>query len=118
MRSMTTTAVRPEPDSRPVHRRGLEPLTYRSCLELLTGARIGRVVYTSAAMPAAQPVTYRIDGDDIIFRTDRGSALDLAAGDAVVAFEADNIDVDTQDGWSVLAVGHAHGSPTPNGSPT
>ena len=108
MRSVTIDAVRPEPNNRPVHRRGLEPLEYRSCLELLTGARIGRVIYTSAAMPAAQPVRYGIDGDDIIFDTDRGSALDRAVSDAVVAFEADSIDVDTEDGWSVLAVGHAH----------
>ena len=108
MRSVTTTAVRPEPDSRPVHRRGPEPLAYRSCVELLTGALIGRVIYTSGAMPDAQPVTYRIDGDDIIFCTERGSALDLAVSGAVVAFEADSIDLDTLAGWSVLAVGHAH----------
>lgn len=103
----TTTPARLAPDNRPVQRHRLEPLGYRSCLALLAGARIGRVIYTSAAMPAAQPVTFHIDGDDIIFCTDRGSALDLAVGGAVVAFEADDIDVDTQDGWSVLAVGHA-----------
>ena len=108
MTPVTTDAAGPDAPHRPGQRRRLEPLGYRSCVELLTGARIGRVIYTSAAMPAAQPVTYGIDGDDIIFSTDRGSALDLAVSDAVVAFEADNIDLDTQDGWSVLAVGHAH----------
>ena len=107
MTPVTTGAAQPEPGHRPDQRR-LDPLGYRSCVELLTRARIGRVIYTSGAMPAAQPVTYGIDGDDIIFCTDRGSALDLAVSGAVVAFEADDIDLDTQDGWSVLAVGQAH----------
>ena len=59
-------------------------------------------------MPAAQPVRYGMDGDDIIFSTDRGSVLDLAVSGAVVAFEVDDIDFATQDGWSVLAVGQAY----------
>ena len=108
MRRVTIGAARTASDDRPVQRRRLEPLGYRSCVDLLTGARIGRVIYTSGAMPAAQPVTYGIDEDDIIFCTDRGSALDVAVSGAVVAFEADDIDLDTQQGWSVLAVGHAH----------
>ena len=108
MTPVTTGPVRPAPASRAVQHRRLEPLGYRSCIELLTGRRIGRVVYTSAAMPAAQPVTYGIDNDDIIFCTDRGSVLDLAVSGAVVAFEADDIDDDTQDGWSVLAIGQAY----------
>jgi nitroimidazol reductase NimA-like FMN-containing flavoprotein (pyridoxamine 5'-phosphate oxidase superfamily) len=108
MTPVTTGPARPAPTHGAVHHRRLQPLGYRSCVELLTGRRIGRVIYTDAAMPAAQPVTYGIDNDDIIFITDQGSVLDRAVSGAVVAFEADDIDDDTQTGWSVLAIGQAY----------
>ncbi|MGS0688059.1 pyridoxamine 5'-phosphate oxidase family protein [Nakamurella sp. GG22] len=106
MPPVTISATRPVPSD--PERRRLEPLGYRSCVQLLTRGRLGRVIYTSGAMPAAQPVTYGVDGDEVIFHTDRGSALDHAVTGAVVAFEADDIDLNTQDGWSVLAVGQAY----------
>jgi nitroimidazol reductase NimA-like FMN-containing flavoprotein (pyridoxamine 5'-phosphate oxidase superfamily) len=93
-------------DDRPPRR--LEPVGYRSCVRLLAGRHLGRVIYTSGAMPAAQPVAYGIDADEVVFSTDRGSVLDLAVTGAVVAFEVDDIDLDAQDGWSVLAVGQAY----------
>ncbi|MGS0684454.1 pyridoxamine 5'-phosphate oxidase family protein [Nakamurella sp. GG22] len=81
---------------------------YRSCVDLLTGADLGRVIYTSGAMPAAQPVNFGIDHDEIVFSTDQGSALDGAVTGAVVAFEVDDINSDAGDGWSVLAIGQAY----------
>ena len=104
----TTGSASPSLVDLPGDRQRLEPLGYRTCVELLTRSRLGRVIYTSGAMPAAQPVSYGMDGDDIIFSTDRGSALDLAVSGAVVAYEVDDIDFDTRDGWSVLAVGQAY----------
>jgi hypothetical protein len=38
------------------------------CLQLLAGAAVGRVVFTALAMPAAQPVAFLVDGDEIVFR--------------------------------------------------
>lgn len=86
----------------------LHILDRAECLRLLQQGVIGRVVYTAGAMPAAQPVNYAMDGDEIIFRTEGGTKMELAVTNAVVAFEIDEIDVATRSGWSVLAVGEAY----------
>ena len=88
--------------------RDLHTLDRAECLRLLGQGVIGRVVYTAGAMPAAQPVNYAMDGDEIIFRTEGGTKMELAVTNAVVAFEIDEIDVATRAGWSVLAVGEAY----------
>ena len=86
----------------------LHTLDRAECLRLLQEGVIGRVVYTTGAMPAAQPVNYAMDGDEIIFRTEGGTKMELAVTNAVVAFEIDEIDAATRSGWSVLAVGEAY----------
>jgi hypothetical protein len=56
----------------------LVELTPVECLRLLDGPIIGRVIFTDAAMPAAQPVTvvtFLLDGKDVVFRTRNGSKL-------------------------------------------
>jgi uncharacterized protein len=86
----------------------LVALDRHECLRLLAGGRIGRVVFTDAALPAAQPVNYLLDGEEVVFRTGVGSKLAAAARRAVVAFQVDDIDVDAETGWSVLGVGEAY----------
>jgi nitroimidazol reductase NimA-like FMN-containing flavoprotein (pyridoxamine 5'-phosphate oxidase superfamily) len=78
------------------------------CLRLLARNEIGRVVFTDAALPAAQPVTYLLDGEEIVFRTAGGSKLAAATRNAVVAFQVDQIDPRTRTGWTVLGVGEAY----------
>jgi uncharacterized protein len=78
-----------------------------TCLRLLSRTALGRVVFTDAAMPAAAPVRYLVDGEEVVFRAVGGSTL-AGIGGSVVAFEADEIDVPLRAGWSVLAVGHAY----------
>jgi nitroimidazol reductase NimA-like FMN-containing flavoprotein (pyridoxamine 5'-phosphate oxidase superfamily) len=78
-----------------------------TCLRLLSAAGVGRVVFTDAAMPAAAPVAYLVDGEEVVFRAACGSTL-AGIGGSVVGFEADEIDVPERAGWSVLAVGHAY----------
>lgn len=80
----------------------------RECLRLLATADIGRVVFSDAALPAAQPVNYVLDGTDIIFRTANGTKLAAATRNAVVAFQADAIDTRTRTGWTVLGVGETY----------
>ena len=69
---------------------------------------IGRVVYTEAAMPAAHPVNYLLDGEEIVFRTGGGAKLAAAARGSVVGFQADDINLERRSGWSVLGVGEAY----------
>ena len=66
------------------------------------------LVITDRAMPAAQPVNYILDGEEIVFRTANGSKLAAATRHAVVGFQVDEIDPRTRTGWSVLGVGEAN----------
>jgi uncharacterized protein len=86
----------------------MEPTDLRrdECLRLLAGSVVGRVVYTEGALPAARPVMYGLDGDEVVFRAAPGATL--AAGQRVVAFEVDAFDLEARTGWSVLGVGVAY----------
>ena len=53
------------------------------------------------------PVNHAVDGQDVVFRTARGSKLSAAEGQDLVAFEADGYDSQTRSGWSVLVTGRA-----------
>ena len=83
-------------------------MTRGECLRLLSKSVIGRVVYSAAAMPAAQPVGFVLDGEEIVFRVDDGTALAHATRHAIVGFEADDIDPTTSAGWWVLGVGETY----------
>ncbi|GJF04786.1 pyridoxamine 5'-phosphate oxidase family protein [Pseudonocardia sp. D17] len=87
---------------------GLPELDRGECLRLLAGAAIGRLVFTHAAMPAAHPVNFLVDGDEIVFRTCPDGPLLRAVNGVVVGFQADDVDPATRTGWSVLAVGEAY----------
>jgi nitroimidazol reductase NimA-like FMN-containing flavoprotein (pyridoxamine 5'-phosphate oxidase superfamily) len=77
-------------------------------LRLLASAQIGRVIYTEAAMPAAHPVNYLLDAEEIVFRMGGGGKLAAAARGSVVGFQIDDVDVARRSGWSVLGVGEAY----------
>ena len=85
----------------------LEDLTRAQCLRLLSQAAVGRVVYTDGALPAVTPVVYALDGSAIVFRAGTDTRLAAGTDGAVVAFEADSIDPQSQTGWSVVVVGVA-----------
>jgi nitroimidazol reductase NimA-like FMN-containing flavoprotein (pyridoxamine 5'-phosphate oxidase superfamily) len=86
----------------------LTELGRQECLRLLAGGIVGRVVFTEAALPAAHPVSYLLDGDEIVFCTTNGGKLAAATLHRVVAFQADKIDPAGRTGWSVLGVGQAY----------
>jgi uncharacterized protein len=88
-------------------RNGLEILDREECLRLLGLATLGRIGFTSAALPSVLPVTYHLDQNRILVHTTRGSRLDAALKDAVVAFEADALDPVDHSGWSVALTGIA-----------
>ena len=90
-----------------VDRNGLEVLSRDECLRLLGSAGLGRVAVTTAALPTILPVNFRFDGRQILIRTGRGTKLDAATRNAVVAFEADEVEPATREGWSVVVTGVA-----------
>ncbi len=88
-------------------RQQLEVLNRTQCLDLLQRVRVGRLVFTEDALPAVQPVNFRLWRDDVVIRVAGGAKLAAAAHNIVVAFEADELDPDLRTGWSVTVVGHA-----------
>ena len=84
-----------------------ELLGHAECLRLLGTAGIGRLAYTSAALPAIRPVSFSLRGDDVLVPAVRESPLVAALRGAVVAFEADDYDPGTRTGWAVTVVGHS-----------
>ena len=85
----------------------LAQLSRDECLRLMGSVPVGRIVYTRQALPAVELVNFALDGGDIVIRTDAGGKLAAATRGAVVAFEADSVDVAGRAGWSVTVVGHA-----------
>jgi nitroimidazol reductase NimA-like FMN-containing flavoprotein (pyridoxamine 5'-phosphate oxidase superfamily) len=91
--------------------RHMKELTRDEAIRRLAGVQVGRVFFTSHAMPAVRPVNHLIDDGQLIIRSREGSAI-VTAADAdrgvVVAYEADQLDPATRTGWSVVVTGLAH----------
>jgi nitroimidazol reductase NimA-like FMN-containing flavoprotein (pyridoxamine 5'-phosphate oxidase superfamily) len=83
----------------------LQCLSRDECLTLLASVPVGRIIYTRRALPAVELVNFALDEGDIVIRTDRSGKLAAATRGAVVAFEADQVDLADQSGWSVTAIG-------------
>jgi nitroimidazol reductase NimA-like FMN-containing flavoprotein (pyridoxamine 5'-phosphate oxidase superfamily) len=86
-------------------------LTRRQALGLLRTVPMGRIAFTSRAMPAIRPVNHIIDsGGRIVIRSHEGAAIVRAAEaerGTVVTYEADQIDTEARAGWTVVVTGLA-----------
>ncbi|GAB3624894.1 pyridoxamine 5'-phosphate oxidase family protein [Mariniluteicoccus endophyticus] len=76
------------------------------CRDLLRTHSVARVGWANDSGPNILPVTYRLDGGDLIFRTKPGTQLSRLDGHRV-AVQIDGLDDETRTGWSVLARGTA-----------
>ncbi|TNC28035.1 pyridoxamine 5'-phosphate oxidase family protein [Amycolatopsis alkalitolerans] len=88
------------------HTRQMTELGRAEALRLLGSVELGRIVFTADALPAIRPVNHILDDGDVIIRSHTGAAL-TSSINAVVAYEADDIDPDTHIGWSVVVTGIA-----------
>jgi nitroimidazol reductase NimA-like FMN-containing flavoprotein (pyridoxamine 5'-phosphate oxidase superfamily) len=92
----------------------LEELDEAECLRLIAPGGIGRIAYSGRYGPTVLPVNYQLFDGTIVFRTTPASATDedlrtgIANAEYKVAFEIDDFDSATQEGWSVLVQGSAH----------
>jgi nitroimidazol reductase NimA-like FMN-containing flavoprotein (pyridoxamine 5'-phosphate oxidase superfamily) len=85
--------------------RAQEVLGRAESLRLLATAGIGRLAYSQAALPAIRPVSFSLQGDDLLITVPgRGPLIDALRG-SVVAFEADAYDEALRTGWTVAVVG-------------
>src|SRR5919199_4295762 len=90
-----------------VDRAGLQKLTRDECMQLLTRVRIGRVGFSAKALPVVLPVSFALDGEGVVIRVRSGSQIETGAREAIVAFEADDIDPSEGRAWSVSVTGTA-----------
>ena len=92
----------------------LERLDEAESLRLIAPGGIGRIAFTGRYGLTVLPVNYKLHDGAIVFRTaqDSPTGEDLSTGIAhaeyQVAFEIDQINPETRDGWSVLIHGPAH----------
>lgn len=92
----------------------LRELDEAECLQLISPGGVGRIAFTGRYGPTVLPVNYKLHQGDIVFRTEHDSATDedLRTGieDAAyhVAFEIDEFDRGSREGWSVLVQGAAY----------
>lgn len=95
--------------------RALEDLSTDECLEHLATTRVGRVAFTTSALPTVVPLTYAIKGQHLLLATGADSRLAKAADHGVLAFEIDDVDSSTHTGWSVVVTGVAEVVEGPEG---
>jgi len=82
-----------------------EALDKEDCLELLKEAEFGRVaIVTGEGRPQIFPVNFAVHGHTVVFITGSRVIQDWAPL-GHVAFEADNIDPATHEGWDVVVTG-------------
>ncbi len=82
-------------------------LTREECFHRLAEVPVGRISVSIDALPVILPVHFALEDESVLFRTVRGTKLDTAATDAVVAFQADASDSRAGGWWSVLLQGIA-----------
>ena len=83
----------------------LEDLGETECLALLTQVKYGRVaVVTGEGRPEIFPVNFALHDRTVVFVTS-SAVLQARAPLGHIAFEADNIDPSSHEGWDVVVSG-------------
>jgi uncharacterized protein len=94
-------------ETAPTDRAGLEIMTKDECDRLLKDTSVGRIAFMADGDITIVPVNYAYHQGTIVFRTTVGAKLEAAARHAVMAFEIDDWDDESQTGWSILVKGTA-----------
>lgn len=68
---------------------------------------VGRVIFTVGALPAVRVMNFILVDQVIVLRTAADTTITRKVHDAIVAFEADDLDPATSSGWSVTVTGRA-----------
>jgi nitroimidazol reductase NimA-like FMN-containing flavoprotein (pyridoxamine 5'-phosphate oxidase superfamily) len=92
----------------------LEKLDEAECRKLIAAGGIGRLCFSGQYDLTVLPVNYLMHDGAILFRTapegttDEDLRTGIALAEYRVAFEVDDFDAETREGWSVLVQGPAH----------
>lgn len=87
---------------------GVEQLTPEQCWALMRTTSVGRLAVWVEDHPDIFPVNFVVHEGTIVIRTEAGTKLAAATMMSSVAFEVDEVDADTHQGWSVVVKGHGH----------
>ena len=85
----------------------MEHVSLPECWQLLGSTPVGRIGVLVDSAPEIYPVNHVVDGQTIVFRTERGEKLRGLDRSPSVCFEVDEYDAATSTGWSVLVKGRA-----------
>ncbi len=86
----------------------LHELTPAECRSLIAAGGVGRFLFVQPGRgPVAIPVNFKMDADDVIFRTVSDSTVAQGIHQQPVSFDVDNLDDALREGWSVLLTGTA-----------
>ena len=86
----------------------LHELTMAQCRELIAAGGIGRFLFVQEGRgPVAIPVNFKMDEDDVIFRTSGDTSVAEGIRQQPVSFDVDQLDDALGEGWSVLLTGNA-----------
>jgi len=83
----------------------LEEMDESECWDLLAQVTVGRLGLHFGAIPRIIPMNFALFDKCIVVCTAIGAALTHALRDSVVAFQVDDLHLNNQEGWSVVAVG-------------
>ena len=82
---------------------------------LLSATSSGHLAISQGALPVVVPVTFVLNGDDLLVRARLGSEERVAFQPEVVAFETGGPLTDGTGAWEVLVQGRAATEPEPRG---
>src|SRR5437870_1732420 len=80
-------------------------LSSETCWARLRTMVVGRLAIAADRHPELFPVNYLVDRGTLLFRTDPGTKLAASLDKALVSFEVDGFEPDTNEAWSVVVKG-------------
>jgi hypothetical protein len=86
---------------------GLAELSREDCLSRLATTRAGRIALSMRSLPAILPVSYCLDGDDVLVSAAAKPHVLAAVYDNIVTFQVDDVDPESGERWSVSVTGIA-----------
>jgi nitroimidazol reductase NimA-like FMN-containing flavoprotein (pyridoxamine 5'-phosphate oxidase superfamily) len=98
----------PPGDRQAAQKAVLADMNPAECREHIAAGGVGRFLFVNEARgPVALPVNYRMQGDDVVFRTSDEGSVTAGVRQPQVSFDIDHLDDTLAEGWSVLLSGKA-----------
>ncbi|ANH39228.1 Pyridoxamine 5'-phosphate oxidase [Nocardioides dokdonensis FR1436] len=88
-----------------------------TCWRLLASRPVGRLAWCQAAGPVLVPVNHTVEDRTVVVRTAPWASMVAQVDDSPVAYQVDDFDQVTREGWSVLVRGTAEVGYDASGGP-